>query len=355
MAREVVGYTKLEWTCSNCKTVNPGPMKICSSCGSPRPEEVKFTQAAKEDLVQDEKEIQQAKAGADIQCAYCGAPNPATAAICVRCGADLKEGKQRQAGEVLGAHRSGPVGNIKCPNCGAENLASAYKCVGCGSPLGREPVAAPAVAGKKPFPYLLVAIAAVVLIGLVILISTCARRENVVGTVQNAEWTCAVVVEAYGPVTKEDFLDKIPSSAGIGSCELKLYETSTDPVQGDNVEKVCGTPYTVDKGSGFGEVVQDCEYKVYKDFCQYQVDEWHKLDELTNQGTGLQVACPVPQLVTNQRQGAVTESFKIVFNTDKGVKEYTTSDASLYSRAAAGSQWELTIDGFGNVVEVKPK
>jgi hypothetical protein len=44
-----------------------------------------------------------------------------------------------------------------------------------------------------------------------------------------------------------------------------------------------------------------------------------------------------------------------VFNTDKGVKEYTTSDASLYSQAAAGSQWELTIDGFGNVVEVKPK
>ncbi len=47
-----------------------------------------------------------ASAGADIHCGFCGTRNPATATICSQCGADLKEGKARQAGWPRDATRS---------------------------------------------------------------------------------------------------------------------------------------------------------------------------------------------------------------------------------------------------------
>ncbi len=135
MARkESKGFVQLEWVCPNCSVRNPGSVKTCESCGAPQPENVKFERAAEEKIVTDEKLVQAAKAGADIHCGFCGTRNPGNAVTCSQCGADLKEGKAREAGQILQAAPTAPK-VVTCSNCNAENPGTAKTCVQCGAPL----------------------------------------------------------------------------------------------------------------------------------------------------------------------------------------------------------------------------
>ncbi len=117
MATKSKGFIKMEWTCPNCNTRNPGPVKTCQSCGAPQPTDVKFEMGADQNFVKDEKEVEQAKKGADIHCGFCGTRNPADAKTCSQCGGDLKEGMKRQAGQLVdrSAAKAEP---FVCPNCG---------------------------------------------------------------------------------------------------------------------------------------------------------------------------------------------------------------------------------------------
>lgn len=128
MPKETLGYVKLEWTCPNCGHRNPGPQQVCTQCGAPQPKDVEFEQAAQEKLLTDQKEIEAAKAGPDIHCAYCGTRNPAGAKTCRRCGADLSEGAARATGRVIGAFRAEPVPDVTCPSCGTKNPAFRRRC-----------------------------------------------------------------------------------------------------------------------------------------------------------------------------------------------------------------------------------
>ncbi len=62
MTKETIGYVRLEWTCPNCGSKNPGPEKSCTNCGAAQPEDVSFEQPAQETLVSDEEEIARIKA-----------------------------------------------------------------------------------------------------------------------------------------------------------------------------------------------------------------------------------------------------------------------------------------------------
>src|SRR6185369_15352227 len=149
--RRTLGYIQNEWTCPNCNTRNKGGDKTCSNCGAPQPENVQFELGADQKLVTDAEQIKAAQAGADIHCGFCGTRNPATAETCSQCGADLKEGKAREAGRVMQAPPAQPK-VIKCNNCGTENLGTNTACSNCGSPLPRvapaQAVAQPVVTGK---------------------------------------------------------------------------------------------------------------------------------------------------------------------------------------------------------------
>ncbi|MGQ9683479.1 MAG: zinc finger protein [Anaerolineae bacterium] len=80
MPKESLGYVRLEWTCPNCGTRNPGPQNKCAGCGAPQPADTAFTQAPQEQLLTDQAEIARAVSGADVHCPYCGARNPAGSA-----------------------------------------------------------------------------------------------------------------------------------------------------------------------------------------------------------------------------------------------------------------------------------
>ena len=363
MAKKTIGYVELEWTCPNCGTINPGPEQSCTSCGAPQPEDVEFEQAKRQELIIDEDIAAKAAAGADIHCPYCGTRNPANAEVCSKCGGDIAEGLRRKSGRVVGAYKSGPVTQVPCPRCGAENPDTAKVCAQCGSSMkvdeGEMTPTAKSKSLDKPdkkrSPLITVAIIGVAviicgMIGLLVILSM--RTEAVTGTVQNVQWQRSVVIEALVPVEYSDWLDEIPSEAEIEYCEEELHHTQSDPTA-DSVE-VCGTPYTVDTGSGVGEVVQDCEYQVYADYCTYSVIEWRGVDEVALTGSDYVPVLPEPALSEDQRMGTErSETYTIVFDTGDGIYTYKTGDFDLYQAAQVGSEWNLNINTFGGVVSIE--
>ena len=331
MVKKTLGYVHTEWTCPNCQTRNPGPQKTCTSCGMPQPDDLQFEQVAQEELIKDEAEIAKAKAGADIHCYYCGTRNPADAPTCSQCGADLTEGTARKSGRVMGAHHSGPAPKITCSACGAENEANAPKCVQCGASL-TQPEREPEPQKAEPVPKkrfgLLGGIG-----GVLVLLLVCAaaitfiilsrRTEDVNGAVRDVTWTRNIAIEALMPVEDENWQDSIPSNAIVGTCTQKVHHTQDDPAP--KAKEVCGTPYNVDKGSGYAEVVQDCEYEVYEEWCEYTVDEWQKVDEVSLSGNDFNPRWPtIPALNRDQREGEREEIYKIVFSAEQGQYTYTT-------------------------------
>lgn len=348
MSQETLGYVKLEWTCANCGTRNPGPQKKCTGCGAPQPENVQFEQAAEEKLITDQAEIARAEAGPDIHCPYCGVRNPGNASKCSQCGGDLAGGNLRASGRVLGAHRSAPAQPVQCPSCGATNPGTALKCSQCGATLIQAQQAPPAESkpARKGLTGLIVGCLLVALLAIcaaVGLTRACAPSKELVGQVRATSWTRSVAIEELRPVTREGWRDEVPAGATLGDCRKKLYRTQKDPAPG--AQKVCGTPYTIDAGSGYGKVVQDCEYQVYADWCQYTVREWRQIDEAILRGSGPNPSWPVVRLGSNQREGPRNESYEITLQAEDQEYTFRTTDAALFARCQIGSRWTIQVRG----------
>ena len=373
MVRKTLGYVELEWTCPQCGTRNPGPQKSCSSCGSPQPKKVGLQQAPHEELITDEAEIARAKAGPDVHCAFCGARNPAGTQRCTQCGADLSTARARESGRVLGAYRSGPAEKTECPRCGALNDADAHKCAQCNASLPRPrlPEDRPQPSRGRPktpsrklstvkIPGGKLGIAGVIGIAFLallacvacVLITRCVPAQEMTGQVQAVEWTRSIEIEELRDVTKEDWRNEIPSSAGLGRCTRKHHHTQDDPAP--NAAEVCGTPYTVDTGTGHGQVVQDCEYRVYADWCQYTVEEWKEVDESTLSGHDLNPRWPNPSLGPKQREGKRRETYSVVFDTEERTYTYRTSNVDRFVRCEIGSRWILQVNAFNAVTSIEP-
>lgn len=353
MAEKELGYVELEWRCPSCGTRNPGSVKKCRQCGTALTEEIQFEQAPQEEIITDEARIAQAKAGPDIQCAYCGTANPATAKTCKQCGADLAEGKARQAGQVLGAFRDQPAPALKCPACGKENPPTALKCAACGAALVQPtPQAAPAPAKSRGGVGILIAIllGICVLAGIFFALST--RTNETIGQVSDVNWRRAIAIEALTPVTRQAWRDEIPANAPIGQCTRKVHHTEPNPVPG--AREVCGTPYTVDQGSGFGKVVQQCVYEVYADWCEYQALEWRVINTVVAQGADANPTWPEVRLADGQRAGGREETYQVRFLANDKTYTFAPADATDFGRFQPGTRWKLKINTFGVVTGVEP-
>lgn len=356
MVKKKVGYVRLEWTCSSCGAKNPGPQKTCTGCGAPQPEDIEFEQAAQEELITEAEEIKRAEAGPDVHCGYCGARNPAGTETCTQCGADMSEGQARASGQVIGAHRDKPAEEVPCPSCGALNPATAHKCSQCGASMARtepEPAQQPAQAPKKGGcgPLVYVAGAAVILL-IALGVFLTRPSSDIAGAVEAVDWTRSIAIEALSPVTREDWREEIPSEAVIGTCKQEVHHTQEEPAP--NAQEVCGTPYTVDKGSGYGEVVQDCKYEVYADWCKYEVKEWQAIDTITLNGNDLAPRWPASQLGTGQREGEREEHYECIFDTDGKTYTYRTQDAAEFAQCQIGSRWTLKVNRLDAVVSIEP-
>jgi hypothetical protein len=200
----------------------------------------------------------------------------------------------------------------------------------------------------------LIVLLSAVCVGLIILLYFLFRTDSVSGTIQEASWQRVVPIEALMPVEYAGWKDQIPADAVLGSCNEQIRQEVSSPVQ--NSVEVCGTPYTVDTGSGVGKVVQDCVYQVYDQYCRYTVEEWRMVDSAVA-GGGLTTVpfWPEPTLSAGQRAGSsLQEEYTIIFVSDGEVYTYRTSSFDLFSQAEIGDEWTIEINGLGQVVNAQP-
>ena len=362
MAKKSLGYVELQWTCPNCGTKNPGSQRICQNCGAPQPDDIEFEQPAEEKLIEDEAKLAQAKAGPDIHCYYCGTRNPATASHCSQCGADLSEGAKRRYGQIVGAHRDKPAQPVICPNCGTPNDPDAPTCTSCGAALAQPEPQQVKVAEKAPRPGRskaglfggigLAVIALICAAACVVYFVLANRTEAVTGTVSGVNWTRTIAIQGLRPVEHEDWFDRLPAGAAVGACRQEVRRVQDSPAP--NSREICGTPYTVDTGSGFGQVVQECRYEVLERFCEYTVEEWRQVDEITFSGDDFSPQWPQLNLGFNEREGERGETYQCIFTTEGDTYTYTTSNPNDFTRCEIGSRWVLEVNTFGVVNEITP-
>ena len=356
MTRKSLGYTELEWVCPNCGQRNPGSRRTCAGCGTPQPDNVEFVQPLQEELIDDEAAIAAAQAGPDIHCAFCGARNPATAKVCRQCGADLTEGEARQKGKVVGAFGGEPAPPIVCPSCGAENPATATTCSACGARLpggqAEKPESKPGQKSKPARRIPILAIFAIFIglcVGLFFLLN---RTSDTIAEVSDLKWSRSIAVQQLVPVTREAWKSEIPADVEIGLCRSKLHHTQEDPAP--NSKEVCGTPYTVDTGTGYGEVVQDCKYEVYREWCEYTRPEWQVVDTLVAEGSDGAPDWPVLSLKEGQREGGREETYVIIFRSDNDTYRMSTSRQEEWRKFRIGTRWKLKVNALGGVTDAEP-
>jgi hypothetical protein len=357
MTKKKIGYVKLIWTCPRCGTRNPGPNKFCNGCGAPQPEDVQFEQPAEAELIKDAGELARAKAGPDVHCPYCGGRNPAGVKFCGACGGDLAQGKARQTGRVVGAYRATSGATRPCPACGTANALTSLKCSNCGSAMPDAESASPTAPPRTPtsrMPLLIGGVAAgLCILAAGILLALSVQRSERSAVVESVAWERTVAIEQFGPVQHEDWQDDVPSGASALSCELAYLTTQSDPAP--VATEVCGTPYTIDEGTGFGEVVQDCTYRVYDQRCTYTVDEWSVVETRRAAGSDLDPHWPEVALDGDgERRGAEGETYDVTLRSEDDVYTYEPPTAAEFAAFAVGSQWAVTINGLGAIVEIEP-
>lgn len=355
MAKKSLGYVELEWVCPICNTRNPGSTRTCSGCGSPQPPDVKFVAPGEANITKDENVVRQATAGPDIHCPYCDARNPAGAKVCKQCGGDLTQGEARKTGDVVSDFSTKGPGTVKCTTCGTENPANLKNCKSCGAPLPIPQTAAkpkPQTQGNNSC--LLIALGAVALFILGIIIfffmSSGGERTTAVGTVVDSRWTRSIEIMGLRPRQYTAWREQIPADATIGACTDDVRAVVNEPT--NNSIEVCGTPYAVDQGTGFAEVVQDCVYQVIEQRCQYTVNEWQPIDMITQEGTGLS---PIwPSLAPTQRAGNQREQYQCIITSNDVTYTYQTRSLEEYLECVPGTQWNIITNEAGQLLSAAP-
>ena len=317
---------------------------------------MQFELPAEQKLVTDEAALNAAKAGADIHCGFCGTRNPATAETCSQCGADLKEGKARQAGQVM---QTPPPSQkpkiIKCDNCGTDNPASNAICSKCGSPLAQmtppalapqtaaggvsigKPLAAPGTTNWLLIGGILAAVAiCCVVIGALFLFPS----KSVQATVVDVRWQTSVPLQEIRAV---DYNNE-PGSPPSGAYDVSCRDESRD---------VCEQK-TIDKGNGYSEVVEECHTETQQ-YCSYTVDEWTTIQTYTLDGNDLYPIYEDPSISSGQRLGQESEDLTVTFMTADGEREsYSPDNVSEFQQFTMGSTWTLKMNAVGSIVGVEP-
>jgi len=352
MPQEELGYVELEWTCQNCGTRNPGARKNCASCGAAMHAQTQFELPAQPELVKDHPAAD--AAGPDVACPYCGTRNAGNATVCKQCGGDLKGAQARMAGGVLGAFDAAPQAAIQCAACGTQNPATALKCSSCGARLPRPktqtaavtPAAAPAPSIPRAWLIGGIAVALLLCIGAMFLVF---RTSDTRATVDDVNWQRTIAIMALMPVRDATWQDQLPADAQVLGCELKdrRYSDVAEP----NSKKICGTPYVIDQGDGFGKTVQDCQYLVQAPYCTFTRLQWTVTDTVAARGADLNPYWPALTLQDQQREGNRAEDFRVEFVSGNQRYTYNPATAQEFAKYQIGSQWVLKVNALGSVVE----
>ena len=197
--------------------------------------------------------------------------------------------------------------------------------------------------------------------GLYLFLVLSARTTDITGQVESVAWTRRVLVQELVPISGQDWRDEIPAGAIVGTCSER--QRGTESRFTGETREVCGTPYTVDTGSGFGEVQQDCETEqiyedvpVYADYCSFTATVWQTVPGPALTGNNLNALWPeANSLGPNQREAGREESYEIVFEANDKTYTYTTTDFNEFQQFQVGSQWTLNVNSFDVITSVEPR
>jgi hypothetical protein len=166
-------------------------------------------------------------------------------------------------------------------------------------------------------------------------------------------WERSISIEEYGPNEHEDWLSDVPSDAENRSCTRKVREVVDSYVAG--AKEVCEDAVIENEGTGYGEVVQECEYHVYEDKCTYTIVEWHEGEPISLSGTGFSPEWPdTSSLSVDQRlEGKKNETYTIVFDADGKTYSYDTENYDKFLKYEVGSTWTLNVNAIGGVKSVE--
>ena len=109
---------ELTWVCSSCQFRNLGRHKECQQCGNPKDDTEKYEMPGETRAVAsvvDAKLLQQASAGADWRCRYCGSDQRRLDHRCAQCGADSSEGASVNEGVAAPFSAPQPVPRARSP------------------------------------------------------------------------------------------------------------------------------------------------------------------------------------------------------------------------------------------------
>lgn len=273
------------WDCTTCGHKGIlGPETECPSCGADRPKDVRFYLADESDIVQDDQQLKQARAGADWRCSYCGQNNTADTTVCISCG------NSRSEEEIRLTQREYQTGAV---------------------PRSGKPFVAETTAQTPPKPrgkrwlWTLLGLAGL-FIALVIIFG---QTNDILVTVEGFEWERSIRTEANRLVEEEDWElpaqgKLIESFRAIHHYDqiLDHYETRTR-----TKERAVGTEQYVcgkrDLGNGYFED-KYCERTVYETYeeqyeapvyrdepvyrtkYRYNIYRWQKSTPIETQGVG---------------------------------------------------------------------
>lgn len=175
------------------------------------------------------------------------------------------------------------------------------------------------------------------------------RSTSMPATVSQTHWSRSIAVEALVDVQKEAWRDEIPSDGQILSCQTEFRTTSDTPSQ--NSKEVCVTEI-VDQGNGAGEIVETCQYEIYDDRCTYTIRDWAEVDVIRAAGDGIDAEWPAVTFNAAQREGKAQEEYEIVFSTQDGDKTYTTQDFEYFQNFSIGSEWLISVNTLGGIVDI---
>jgi hypothetical protein len=178
------------------------------------------------------------------------------------------------------------------------------------------------------------------------------RTESQTAVAQEARWVRTITVAGLVPVSRTAWQDQLPAAADVQACQSVLRYTSDEPVAGSR--EVCGAPYAVDTGTGYGEVVQDCEYQVYDQQCTYQTLQWLPVDTLQTSGVGFAPQWPTVGITPDRRVAEQNEEYQCIV--DAGGESYSFSlSPDEYGLCQVGSTWNIDVNAFGSLVNAEPQ
>jgi hypothetical protein len=103
-----------------------------------------------------------------------------------------------------------------------------------------------------------------------------------------------------------------------------------------------------------GEVVQDCQYQVFEDYCDFTTLGWQAVAPLVMEGQGLSPTWPSQRLSEQQRESGRNEEYVVTFQTENGPVRFTLSSLQQFQQFTQGSRWMVEVDDRGRVVAVEP-